>query len=189
MWCNTQCVGACVHGFKPLFSTSHNKIFADIAHDQLSSEIIFVYHLNLILQIRSHAQKYFLKVQKNGTSEHVPPPRPKRKAAHPYPQKASKNGRSSYAHKFSTHPTHISLILTVPPSAQNIYFNIYSHLAEPGYTIKADSSSMLRNSGMNATVSSWTHNSIPPIVASSMVKGLLSVVPLPYKNSNAISIS
>ncbi|KAJ4849212.1 Mediator of RNA polymerase II transcription subunit 4 [Turnera subulata] len=41
--------------------------------------------------IRSHAQKYFLKVQKNGTIAHVPPPRPKRKAAHPYPQKASKN--------------------------------------------------------------------------------------------------
>ncbi|CAJ1895340.1 unnamed protein product [Sphenostylis stenocarpa] len=40
---------------------------------------------------RSHAQKYFLKVQKNGTVAHVPPPRPKRKAAHPYPQKASKN--------------------------------------------------------------------------------------------------
>lgn len=45
-----------------------------------------------VLQIRSHAQKYFMKVQKNGTSEHVPPPRPKRKAAHPYPQKAPKNG-------------------------------------------------------------------------------------------------
>jgi hypothetical protein len=43
-------------------------------------------------QIRSHAQKYFLKVQKNGTGEHLPPPRPKRKAAHPYPQKAPKSG-------------------------------------------------------------------------------------------------
>ncbi|KAL7251709.1 hypothetical protein ACSBR1_013544 [Camellia fascicularis] len=41
--------------------------------------------------IRSHAQKYFLKVQKNGTIAHVPPPRPKRKASHPYPLKAPKN--------------------------------------------------------------------------------------------------
>ncbi|KAF5950768.1 hypothetical protein HYC85_012761, partial [Camellia sinensis] len=39
----------------------------------------------------SHAHKYFLKVQKNGTIAHVPPPRPKRKASHPYPQKALKN--------------------------------------------------------------------------------------------------
>ncbi|KAF7835499.1 protein REVEILLE 8 isoform X2 [Senna tora] len=32
-----------------------------------------------------------LKVQKNGTIVHVPPPCPKRKVVHPYPQKAPKN--------------------------------------------------------------------------------------------------
>ncbi|XP_024374226.1 protein REVEILLE 3 isoform X5 [Physcomitrium patens] len=46
-----------------------------------------------VIQIRSHAQKYFLKVQKNGTGEHVPPPRPKRKSVQPYPQKAPKTAQ------------------------------------------------------------------------------------------------
>jgi hypothetical protein len=31
------------------------------------------------MKIRSHAQKYFLKVQKSGTGERIPPPRAKRK--------------------------------------------------------------------------------------------------------------
>ncbi|KAB2064717.1 hypothetical protein ES319_A09G040600v1 [Gossypium barbadense] len=53
---------------------------------------MFQYQERICDEIRSHAQKYFLKVQKNGTNEHLPPPRPKRKATHPYPQKASKTG-------------------------------------------------------------------------------------------------
>lgn len=55
---------------------------------------------SIFMQIRSHAQKYFLKVQKNGTGEHVPPPRPKRKSAQPYPQKAPKCGTVFFIYSY-----------------------------------------------------------------------------------------
>eukprot|EP00188_Purpureofilum_apyrenoidigerum_P000634 Plantae.Rhodophyta-Purpureofilum_apyrenoidigerum.ctg12908.p1 GENE.Plantae.Rhodophyta-Purpureofilum_apyrenoidigerum.ctg12908~~Plantae.Rhodophyta-Purpureofilum_apyrenoidigerum.ctg12908.p1 ORF type:complete len:356 (-),score=24.27 Plantae.Rhodophyta-Purpureofilum_apyrenoidigerum.ctg12908:266-1333(-) len=48
-----------------------------------------------VLQIRSHAQKYFGKVEKNGTGEYVPPARPKRKASHPYPRRTPSEGGSA----------------------------------------------------------------------------------------------
>ncbi|KAM1149658.1 hypothetical protein ACFX15_029587 [Malus domestica] len=51
-------------------------------------------------EIRSHAQEYFLKVQKSGTIAHVPPSRPKRKAAYPYPQKALKKRCPSFCRLF-----------------------------------------------------------------------------------------
>ncbi|KAJ6804493.1 protein REVEILLE 6-like [Iris pallida] len=103
-----------------------------------------------VIQIRSHAQKYFLKVQKNGTSEHVPPPRPKRKAAHPYPQKASKN---------------------VPMLSQPATpFQVSSSLLEPGYAPISESTSVLRNSSTSGTLSSWAHSSVHPRSASNMTK-------------------
>ncbi|XP_073102675.1 protein REVEILLE 8 isoform X2 [Elaeis guineensis] len=101
-----------------------------------------------VIQIRSHAQKYFLKVQKNGTTEHVPPPRPKRKAAHPYPQKASKNA---------------PLLPQVTASLQT------PSLLEPGYALPADTS-MLQNSTTSATVSSWAHSSVQPVSATHAIK-------------------
>ncbi|XP_068649695.1 protein REVEILLE 6-like isoform X1 [Aristolochia californica] len=104
-----------------------------------------------VIQIRSHAQKYFLKVQKSGTSEHVPPPRPKRKAAHPYPQKASKNAP----------------IL----SQASMAFQSSSCLVEPGFALQIDSSSVLRNSTTNASVvSSWPQNSVPAVSVSHPTK-------------------
>ncbi|KAM7526257.1 hypothetical protein LguiA_016159 [Lonicera macranthoides] len=77
-----------------------------------------------VIQIRSHAQKYFLKVQKNGAIAHVPPPRPKRKATHPYPQKAPKN-------------------VLLPLEASMAYPSLHS--LAPGYS-PWDDTSMLINS-------------------------------------------
>lgn len=103
-----------------------------------------------VIQIRSHAQKYFLKVQKNGTPEHVPPPRPKRKASHPYPQKAPKSA-------------------SVVPQVSRP-FQSSSALLESGYTYRPGSSSMLGNPIPTATLSSWSFNSVPPVTASQVTK-------------------
>ncbi|XP_071739619.1 protein REVEILLE 6-like [Rutidosis leptorrhynchoides] len=86
---------------KPYTITKSRQNWTDIEHDKFLEALqlfdrdwkkieAFVGSKTAI-QIRSHAQKYFLKVQKTGTNEHLPPPRPKRKAAHPYPHKAPKN--------------------------------------------------------------------------------------------------
>ncbi|KAL5199558.1 hypothetical protein ABZP36_020761 [Zizania latifolia] len=94
-----------------------------------------------VIQIRSHAQKYFLKVQKNGTGEHLPPPRPKRKAAHPYPQKASKNVSQG--------------ALSQPPP-----------LREQGCVMSMDTSPVVRNTNASATVPSWDNALAQPFSAS-----------------------
>lgn len=55
------------------------------------------------VQIRSHAQKFFSKIERDTTAEtgvaqviDIPPPRPKRKPTHPYPRKAGRGfGKSS----------------------------------------------------------------------------------------------
>lgn len=102
-----------------------------------------------VIQIRSHAQKYFLKVQKNGTNEHLPPPRPKRKATHPYPHKASKNVLSPVAGSFQS----------------------ASGLLEPGNVARPNSPSMLRNPITSAAASSWTNNSVQTASLPHVTKG------------------
>ncbi|XP_076913579.1 protein REVEILLE 6-like isoform X2 [Bidens hawaiensis] len=101
-----------------------------------------------VIQIRSHAQKYFLKVQKSGTSEHLPPPRPKRKAAHPYPQKAAKN------------------VFQVTASFQNS-----AAVSEPGFVQGTDPSTLVKQSVSDAAaVCSRIHNPKELSSLSQMVK-------------------
>ncbi|XP_074272881.1 protein REVEILLE 5-like [Silene latifolia] len=102
-----------------------------------------------VIQIRSHAQKYFLKVQKTGSNEHVPPPRPKRKAAHPYPQKASK---------------------TAPVSNQATwqYQSPPVTVFEPIHVPCQEPSSLLTCQSSSSTTSSWSFGSMPVFDSSNM---------------------
>ncbi|XP_051143541.1 protein REVEILLE 6-like [Andrographis paniculata] len=93
-----------------------------------------------VIQIRSHAQKYFLKVQKTGTNEHLPPPRPKRKAAHPYPHKASK---------------------TAPAGSQELSsFQASPAIPDPGGVQRPDTSTLLVHPETAVSVPGWHDNSM-----------------------------
>ncbi|KAJ0978200.1 hypothetical protein J5N97_013674 [Dioscorea zingiberensis] len=91
--------------------------------------------------ITNHAQKYFLKVQKNGILALVPPPRPKRKAAHPYIQKA---------------PGHVTLdeSFVYPPSSSCLI---------PAYNMWADAS-IAANYPLNEALPSLEYVAHPPTV-------------------------
>ncbi|KAJ8427054.1 hypothetical protein Cgig2_020912 [Carnegiea gigantea] len=106
----------------------------------LGSQCIEQFILDDALTIRSHAQKYFLKVQKNGTTAHVPPPRPKRKAAHPYPQKAPKN-------------------VSISPQMAMGYSASFNSIA-PGYPAWDDASILMNTStsGVNASEDDYNLN-------------------------------
>ncbi|KAG2239875.1 hypothetical protein Bca52824_091401 [Brassica carinata] len=98
------------------------------------------------VKMRSHAQKYFLKVQKSGANEHLPLPRPKRKARHPYPQKAPKN---------VSLPSHAigSIPVLNAPLVQTVY--LYS---------SSDSHSLVGNPPASSSSSSQNHASTKPVI-------------------------
>ncbi|CAN1267558.1 Protein REVEILLE 6 [Linum perenne] len=118
-----------------------------------------------VIQIRSHAQKYFLKVQKSGTGEHLPPPRPKRKAAHPYPQKASK---------------------TVAPVLPQSSGSIQSSSAHLETTEPPDSPSMPLNPITSASAGSLKNN-VPAVSLSNQGKVVLSLFVVSSRSNNSCS--
>ncbi|CAK0755916.1 hypothetical protein CVIRNUC_002411 [Coccomyxa viridis] len=53
-----------------------------------------------VAQVRSHAQKFFLKLEKAGKADVVPPPRPKKRAAKPYPVQSERSEERRKSKRF-----------------------------------------------------------------------------------------
>jgi SHAQKYF class myb-like DNA-binding protein len=60
-----------------------------------------------VLQIRSHAQKHFLRIQKHTTGEYIPPPRPKRRSSSPYPRNSRSPSREDTIEEMHTSTEHL----------------------------------------------------------------------------------
>lgn len=81
---------------KPYTITKSREVWTKIEHARFLSalqmydrdwkKIELYIGTKTVLQIRSHAQKHFGKVTKYKTGEYIPPPRPKKRAALPYPR-------------------------------------------------------------------------------------------------------
>lgn len=64
--------------------------------------------------------------------------------------------------------------LTAPVFPQDtMAFQTSATLLEPGFVLRPDSSSVLRNPMNNAALSSWTYNSQPPVSVSHVTKGFI----------------
>lgn len=108
-----------------------------------------------VIQIRSHAQKYFMKVQKSGAKEHVPPPRPKRKAAHPYPQKATKVAMPQSSPSLVKPPRVLrSDCLLVPLKSSDPSNSMWTYNAAPAVNMSHGSKGNMVVSGAAMTSSS-----------------------------------
>ncbi|KAK4795882.1 hypothetical protein SAY86_028208 [Trapa natans] len=138
---------------KPYTSTKKKERWTDTEHAKFV-EAVYLFDRDwkkiqafiaskTVIQIRSHAQKYSGKIKKNGVKGHLPPPRPKRKAAHPYHQKASKNAQVQSQASESLHSS--------PALVGSIDATV------------SDSSSILSPPFTSAKLGSWGYNTIPKV--------------------------
>ncbi|GJQ11438.1 hypothetical protein GpartN1_g3229.t1 [Galdieria partita] len=72
-----------------------------------------------LFQIRSHAQKYFIKVQKYGMQEAIPPPRPKRKSVKSNPTPENQKMKEDFSRKGDADGLQHSMTNVVQDSSSN----------------------------------------------------------------------
>ncbi|CAL8466825.1 g6361 [Coccomyxa elongata] len=122
---------------KPYRITKQREKWSDSEHQRFTEAVekygrdwkAIVEHVGTrsVAQVRSHAQKFFLKLEKSGQADVVPPPRPKKRAAKPYPvqdrseeRHKSKRSRTSNSNSSAhSQPSHTRGALTPSSSPSN----------------------------------------------------------------------
>ena len=104
-----------------------------------------------MLQVRSHAQKYFLKLEKSGTGEKVPPARAKRPSTKPYPVKGNTEDGSSASGQSTglqtvSRPRRTERVST-RPSRQGFTAYDEEHALSPGPGSSTEEAALQTNEG------------------------------------------
>jgi len=94
-----------------------------------------------VIQIRSHAQKYFLKVLKNGTGEHLPPPRHKAKNKTPASKgKKTATAATATAAGTGTEATQLLVVKTASDGSLTVQAQDRSQKSTPAQEQRVDTS-------------------------------------------------
>lgn len=104
-----------------------------------------------IVQIRSHAQKWFQRMERNGEADDIPPPRPKRKSSQQHSQHQQQQIRPPLYSESSSTPRSVAHHHHTPTTARSPNFakiyRVFASIVDPNHRLEP--AALVRDAGLN----------------------------------------